>query len=137
MFFWAIVSAQVDCNMPGGTPAIDDRSGGCNSNNPNFNTGGIYDTKYSRQEYWIPSAATPEITLPDAIHIFQDAMGQGSFTDVLATHTTLAQVMGWANQMFQDGGSSSDPQPWQTHTKIARSASFSTTVSTSIPTPKD
>lgn len=108
--------AQVDCTMPAGSPGADDRSAGCNGNDPTFNTGGIYDSKYSRQDFWIPNSTTPEITIPVAIHIFQDNLGQGTFTDVPATHATLAQVMAWANQMFQDGGTSSDPQPWQTHT---------------------
>lgn len=114
--YTSLASAQVDCNMPSGTGSIDDRAAGCGSNDPTYNVGGIYDSKYSRQEYWIPNSTTPEITIPVAIHIFQDNLGQGTFTDVPATHATLAQVMGWANQMFQDGGTSSDPQPWQTYT---------------------
>lgn len=98
-----------------GPPGLD-RAAGCGSNDPNVNSGGIYDSKYSRQEYWIPGSTSPEITIPVAIHIFQDDLGQGTFTDVPATHATLAQVMYWANQMFQDGGASSDPQAWQTFT---------------------
>lgn len=112
------LQAQVDCTPPPplSGSAGDDRAAGCGSNDPTVNSGGIYDTRYSRQEHWIPNSTMPEITIPVAIHIFQDNLGQGSFTDVPATHTTLAQVMGWANAMFQDGGASSDPQPWQTNT---------------------
>ncbi|HNK42680.1 MAG TPA: hypothetical protein PL002_15950 [Flavobacteriales bacterium] len=81
------VQAQFDCTLPEHSEAIlggEGRGMTCDGNNPNINLNGDFDLKYSRPEAWIPDGSTPEIIIPIAIHIFQDALGGGTFTDVPA-----------------------------------------------------
>jgi hypothetical protein len=109
--------AQVDCSLPAVESVSRDeveRGVSCGGNNPLSNAGGDFDMRYSQQSFWIPASNTPTLTIPIAIHIFQDNLGQGSFTDIPSTYGMLEQVMTWVNGIWSAGQPSSDPQPWQT-----------------------
>lgn len=109
--------AQFECTLPEQSEPVTEGAGRaltCDGNNPNSNSAGDYDLIYSRQDFWMPDATTPVITIPLAIHIFQDNLGQGTFTDVPATYTTLQQVVDWVNGIWSGGYAPSDPEVWHT-----------------------
>ena len=75
------VHAQVDCSLPA-PESVNTGEGqrglSCGGNNPLSNPGGDFDLKYSQQSSWVPTSSTQTLTIPVAIHIFQDQFDQGT-----------------------------------------------------------
>lgn len=107
--------SSIECILPPAEPeAPRELILGCGSNNPNVNSGGVLDSKYSKQSFWIPQASTPNLTVPVAIHIFQNATGGGTFIDDPSTYVAMNQIMTWVNATWANIYPPSDPETWQT-----------------------